>query len=102
MAAIAVIFISVFLILLVTVLYRKYHRKKQQEQIYEYTPPAVVNKYFPSPPPIPPPRISTTDNPAYERIPTMDCVAYASSSSGLTQQDQSPSLKTQSSIVSNV
>ena len=100
LAAITVIFItiSMFLALLVAMLYRKYRRKVQEEQIYEYTPPNSSKKYLP-PPPLPSPRITTNDNPAYERIPTMDSVAYASSS-GLKNLDQQLTIHTQSSIVS--
>ena len=90
-----------FLTLLVAMLYRKYRRKEQEEQIYEYTPPKSSNKYLLPPPPLPSPRITTTDNPAYERIPTIDCVAYASSS-GLENLDQQLTIHTLSSIVSVV
>ena len=98
LTATTIIFIATVTLLVAMLLYHKCHRKRQEVQIYEYTFPNSSKIYFLPPPPLPSPRLTTTDNPAYERIPTMDSVAYASSS-GLKSQLTIP---TQSSIVSDV
>ena len=76
-ATIVILFASsVFLfILLVAVLYHKNRTQgRHDEQTYEYSFPQTT------PPALPSPRITTTDNPAYEKIiVTKDCVAYESS-----------------------
>ena len=64
-----------------------------QEHIYDYT---ISPASFP--PPLPPPRLITQDNPAYERITLNDCVAY---SDGLNQ-DQQLEPQTLSHIVTTV
>ena len=98
LTATTIIFIATITLLVGMLLYHKYRRKEQEEQIYEYTFPNSSKIYILPPPPLPSPRLTTNDNPAYERIPTMDSVAYASSS-GLKNQLTIP---TQSSIVSDV
>ena len=74
--------IATFIILFMVLLHHKHRQPAsgQQEHIYDYT---ISPASFP--PPLPPPRLITQDNPAYERITLNDCVAY---SDGLNQGQQ--------------
>ena len=85
----------VILFVHMVVLHHKHRRPAsgQQEHIYDYT---ISSGSFP--PPLPPPRLITQDNPAYERITLNDCVAY---SNGLNQ-DQQLEPQTLSHIVTTV
>ena len=59
--------------ILSAVLYRKHFKRtnREEEHIYDYVEPS-------NPPQLPPPRLTTHDNPAYERFKLKDCGAYSS------------------------
>ena len=57
-------------IILLVVLYRK-KTSRQEDHVYDYVEPS-------SPPQLPPSRLTTHDNPAYERFELKDCEAYSS------------------------
>ena len=58
-------------IVLPAVIYWKHCKKTQEEHIYDYIESSI-------PPQLPPPRLTTRDNPAYEKVILSDCVAYSS------------------------
>ena len=78
--------ISIFLVILVAVHCK--HRLPASEQ----QEPTYINV---DPPPLPPPRVATQDNPAYEKIALDDC-------EDKLNQDQQLDLQTLSHIVTTV
>ena len=75
-----IIIISVFLfVVLLIIVYRKHWKKtitrpEEPDHIYDYIDVSV-------PPQLPPPRLTTQENPAYEKVVLNDCVAYSSKQS---------------------
>ena len=55
-------------VVLPAVVFWKRCKKRQIEHTYDYA----------IPPQLPPPRLTTHDNPAYEKVILNDCVAYSS------------------------
>ena len=56
--------------MLSVVLYRK-KTSREEEHVYDYAESS-------SPPQLPPPRLTTHDNPAYEKFELKDCEAFSS------------------------
>ena len=67
---IGIIILFIIILLIIAIAYWQYKKTviRQEEHIYDYI----------SPPQLPPPRLTTHDNPAYERVVLNDCVAYSS------------------------
>ncbi len=70
-----IIFFGISILLFIVmpaVIYWKHWKKtvSEQDHIYDCVEPSV-------PPQLPPPRLTTHDNPAYEKFELKDCVAYS-------------------------